>query len=411
MLAITVMTPIMNMMPSLTMISAVALMPIVNRTQHLVGLMPGEKYESNAELLLLLQNLSECGFFNMPAPVDLFLQIAEPGFLSDDLAQQVDASRVVLCIADAAFADVASHSKLKDLTSQGFRILIDDVSTKVSSAWHETMSVSVDCSAGIPIFARAWLSKHGGGLHLAKNVSTQADLSLATDAGFKLFSGDFPLFPAENARTNDAGVRVRLIKLLDLVSRDADSSELEELIKQDATLTFMLFKLVSSAAFAQTVKVSSFGKAINLLGRRQLQRWLQLLLYARQRENGPALNPLMLRAAFRASFMEAICREQGGSKDQQDCAFMVGMFSLLDKLFGIPLDEVIRPLNLTDEVLDALLRKIGLLGEQLHLAEILDSNKAGELGAVLTAMGVDSSMCHQCQIMAYGWANQVCQEV
>ncbi|MFZ6672494.1 EAL and HDOD domain-containing protein [Undibacterium sp. Xuan67W] len=390
------------------------LSPVVNHQQQLAALSMHFETNSVAQSLQLLHQFKQCEFFEKLPGIFLFIPIDDPAALPADVDERIGASKVALLIPEAACGDKDVQTRLNYLASKGVRLVVDNFASRSELIWKDTAAVSVDCHAGVPFYIKPWLSGLQSGMRVAKKLGTFAQLQEALDAGFSLFEGDYAFHPAPSGKSGDAGARTRLLKLLGLVSRDAESRELEELFKQDSSLAFMLFKLVSSAAFAQTVKVTSFGQAINLLGRRQLQRWLQLLLYARQQDSGGALNPLMLRAAFRASLMEALCQKNGGNRDEQDCAFMVGMFSLLDTLFGSQLSEILQPLNLLDEVLAALLQREGVLGQQLALVCCADRTHCGD-GVIdserLAAIGVTETDYYAAMIKAYVWVNQVCQDM
>jgi EAL and modified HD-GYP domain-containing signal transduction protein len=156
---------------------------------------------------------------------------------------------------------------------------------------------------------------------------------------------------------------------------------------------------VNSAAFALSSPIHSFGQAINVLGRRQLQRWLQLLLYARQQDDGSA-NALLPLAAVCAAHMEALAKAKGWDRDQQDMAFVAGVFSLLDMLLGMPMTEIVSALSLDLDVVMALLDRAGPLGELLRLVEGADA-------AALAAAGITHESYWEGQLHAYHWAIQV----
>jgi EAL and modified HD-GYP domain-containing signal transduction protein len=162
---------------------------------------------------------------------------------------------------------------------------------------------------------------------------------------------------------------------------------------------------VNSAAFSSGTHISSFGQAISRIGRRQLQRWLQLLLYARAHPDGPP-NLLLPIAARRGAMLEALCKLDGCGRDEQDLAFMTGVFSLLDRLFRMPMAELLRDLKLPPEVEAALLAREGQLGQRLRLCET-----PGLSHAVLMGAGVDSLAWWQSQLNAYHWAIQVARNV
>jgi EAL and modified HD-GYP domain-containing signal transduction protein len=199
-----------------------------------------------------------------------------------------------------------------------------------------------------------------------------------------------------------------LMKILAQAASDAETRDIETTLKQDPQLSVQLLKLVNSVAFAPTTRINSFAHAITLLGRRQLQRWLQLLLYA-SRSSDAGNNPLLSEAALRAALMEALCKASQSDKATQDEAFMVGMFSLLDRLFAKPLADVVGPLNLVPEVNKALLARVGKLGDLLSLVEAADAGLEA-VGPALTRAGIGNEAWCKAQIEALRWTLQVSRE-
>ena len=332
------------------------------------------------------------------APLDCILRLADPSVLNASLLELLPPNRVVLAIDSAALADDGARKRVLELHEEGYRILLDGAAPEGVTIPPTLRAVAQDCSAGAPK-AGSLLSLFGP--HWARAVGDHLRLQQCALAGFEWFSGAYPLHRAPDGADKDGTTRKRLLSLLGMLARDADSKELETLLKQDPALSYHLLKLVNSAAFALSKPITSFGQAINVLGRRQLQRWLQLLLYARQQDDGLA-NPLLPLAALRAAQMEGLCKTLGGDRDEQDQAFMIGVFALLDVLFALPMEEIVSALNLAPEASAALLRREGQLGLMLKMAE---SDRIDT--AQLDALGVTAPQWWQSQLQAYHWAIQV----
>ena len=200
-----------------------------------------------------------------------------------------------------------------------------------------------------------------------------------------------------------------LLKLLAQITRDAETRDIEATLKHDPQLSVQLLRLVNSVAFAPSTRINSFAHAITLLGRRQLQRWLQLLLYASQVSGDRGGNPLLASAAFRATLMEGLCKTAGNDRTVQDEAFMVGMFSLLEALFSQPLATIIEPLQLSRKVSGALLQHTGELGDLLALVEAVEQGPDA-VTPLLKRAGIKSEVWCKAQINALRWTLQVSKE-
>jgi EAL and modified HD-GYP domain-containing signal transduction protein len=242
----------------------------------------------------------------------------------------------------------------------------------------------------------------GTGPCLALGVDSYSSFERCGKAGFTWFAGDYALRPIPGMQARNATRHALVLQLLTLITHDADSRELENLIKQDPQLSYQLLRLVNSVAFSPSHTIANFNHAITLLGRKPMQRWLQLLLYARP--VGAGKSPLLPRAAFRAAFMEALF-----PPDHDQHAFMAGMFSLLDVMLNEPLAKLVAPLHLAVDVNRALLERSGPLGLALRAVEAAEKGDAS-IAKTLTEAGIAPGAWTPALIRACHWAVRVSRE-
>lgn len=243
---------------------------------------------------------------------------------------------------------------------------------------------------------------------LLNGVHSRAEFSWGLQNACTLSTAEFML--ARNSSGAQADMtRLKLLEILTLIAEDADTGAIEEIFRQEPKLSYSLLRLVNSAAIAPRSPITSFAQAINLLGRRQLQRWLQLLVYA-DPNNGHQPNPLLQKAAARGRLMELLApalRPQPDIDNIEDAAFMVGVFSLLDVLLNMSMSEILQQLPLADPVRKALGEQAGVLGQLLHALSAADKRDPTTAAKQLEKTSLTGASFLDAQLSALSWAAKI----
>lgn len=244
---------------------------------------------------------------------------------------------------------------------------------------------------------------------IAEKVENQAEYKTCIDLGFDYFQGFYFARPSVIAGRKLSPSQLAIVELMNLVVSDADNSEIERAIKRDVSLSINLLRIVNTPAAGLRQRIDSLSQALIVVGRRQLQRWLQIMLYAEPGNRGHTQTSLLMLASTRARLMELLAgRLRPGQRHVADMAFTVGIMSLMDSLFCVPMADLVEQIPVSDEVAQALLRRSGFFGELLRLAESFERMEEGDdplpaLGE-LAASGDDLV---ELEMSAFEWSNQV----
>ncbi len=248
---------------------------------------------------------------------------------------------------------------------------------------------------------------------LAEKVETLEQYKFCKQLGFDLFQGYYFAKPTIIVGKKLNPSQLVLMRLMGLMMQDADTLDLEEAFKLEPGLTLNLLRLTNSASNGLSVKVTSLAHAITVLGRDQLRRWIQLLIYTSSKTAGQGDNPVMPLAATRGRMMELLgSKIHPGSRVFSDQSFMVGIMSLMPVVLNVSMDSIIAQLPVSQSVKDALgIARSGELGQLLKLVEATEKNSPQALTVARAAFPMLSgNALQECLIQAFSWGNHIAQD-
>ncbi len=200
-----------------------------------------------------------------------------------------------------------------------------------------------------------------------------------------------------------------VIRLLGLLTRNADVSEVTDLVKRDPALKYNLVRYFNNSQICLSAYggFRSFEQAIMLLGYRQLSRWLSMYLLHALVEEG--LPELYLTAVTRGRLMELLATMSGVPASESDLIFITGSFSLIDRMLGVTMDTALGELGLDGAVSDALLEGKGPYAPFLRFAAACEQGTECDLYEQLAELGISASDANQAMVEGMHYAAEMSQ--
>ena len=336
----------------------------------------------------------------------LFLD-AVPPMLSTDALHAMPPERTVLTMKAADMADADVLAAVQGLRAGGVGIsLRGDLGHLGKNLGQSASYIEVKFSGGdVASQARAYAAvKQSTVRMVGRPVSTWTDFDACAALGLDAFVGKLHLTPRPGNPVKGMNPAQQIIlQLMQMVTANEDIPKIEGVLKRDPALSYKLLRFINSAGFGSGREIQSLRQAITLLGYAPLYRWLTLLLAT---ASTSGYSPVLMETAVVRGRLAELLGARFLPRGEGENLFVAGMFSLLDRLLGLPMKEVLDTIQLPDEVVRALLTRGGMYGPYLALAEACELN-SHLVASLAKSLGISPLEVNKAHLSALAWAQNV----
>jgi c-di-GMP-related signal transduction protein len=276
--------------------------------------------------------------------------------LLDQTALLLPRDRVVIELLESVPADPEVVAQCEILKDRGYTLALDDFVDNPESAPLLELAdiIKVDVLATSAGEQQRLVDRYAGrGITmLAEKIETPEAFQQARQMGYNRFQGYFFARPAMIHGKDIPGIKANYVRLLrELDEPQLNVGRLEEVLRQDVSLSYRLLKYLSSPLFGFRRRIESLNQALMLMGEANLRKWFSLAILAGLGDDKP--RELVISALLRAFFCESLAPYAGAASRSGEL-FLMGLFSHLDAFLDRPFDQALAEVDIPQEIAQVL---------------------------------------------------------
>lgn len=294
---------------------------------------------------------------NLPAHINFTRNL-----LMEDFAYLADPKEIVIEVPGDIQVDDQLVQKLSELNRRHYRLSLTNYNEQMGrfrfdKIIHLFDFVRIDVSRNSRLQTKALIRRlsdgHAHARLLATRVETLEDFTDAKNMDFSLFQGYFFEKPTFLSKRLPSLAGTSYGRLFNELLRPAPNYDrCVEIIESDPVLTHMFQVRVRDLDQRRNAPVPSTRQGLMMVGTEELRRWISMVLL--RQNNVTQSDETVRRAYLRGVFIERLMERSETALDPRQ-GFLMGVFSLLDKVMGTSLNSLLTDLNLESAMKAALL--------------------------------------------------------
>lgn len=353
-----------------------------------------------------LEVIDNMGMETLSNDAEVFVQVSNISVFSD-IENQCDAphERVVLLLDNTVLPSDMYLDRLKALRKSGYKLAIRKLEVSQFEDYREVLQLmdyillnqrKIDISKAKiyfqSLFPNIKLCAVG-----VDSMETFEKLKAAD--GYSLYEGEFFRIPGNRSEHEVSPLKVNYIQLLNMVnSPEFELTEAADIIGRDTALVISLLKMVNRMTRNSTI--TSIRHAAAMLGEKELRKWLITAVAGQLYTDKP--NELTRMSLLRAKFAENLAPVFSMAIQSSEL-FLMGLFSVLDVILGMPMKDALETIKVSRNISDALVYHKGIFAFPLEFILQYENANWQEVSRLMIVHNIEMQPVYDAYLNALRW--------
>jgi len=363
--------------------------------------------EANAQqsTATVLGGLFELGLSSIVNGRKAFINF-DYSFLMSDAIELISPDSLVIEVLETVEVDQPLVERIWELKKKGYSIALDD--------FEETVD-------GYPLIPAADIIKYDillTPLHLiidevkkalkqkkyllAEKIETEEEFEKAYQMGFHFFQGFFFSKPkVVGGIKGKKTAKVVYQNILNELHKEEPSFQIvAEIIETDAALAYRVMALSGKEKHnTKTIKAT-----LTKMGLLEVERWIRLMMMQEMATDKP--QELFRISLIRSKFGEAIADHSGRKNRKYEISLMC-LFSVIDGMLDMPMEDALAEIKLEDDIRDALIFHVGPMEPILKLIECYERGDCEHIIENADMFSISPDKLKDWYLQSIQWADKV----